>query len=244
MNKNIKTILMAAALPLAMMAAPVYADFIIDDFGPLAPGGGGGTAYSVADNTADSTPNPVSPLAAPALGANTIMNGLADWTRSIQADLISGDLVETEICNNCQAAHLVSNSGSTGNGSFIYEASMGGSVDFSMYSMISFDYAADLAGAVVQFTFAGSTTDIITSGVLASTGTSAPSNLTGASATFGPGNYSAITRIQMDILGVSDLDFTIDNVTAVPEPGTMALLGLGLIGFAFRSRKTVTSVAA
>jgi len=226
-----------------MFAGQANASFIIDDFNTAPPtqvvsDGAPGDSMAGIQGTGNS-------LLTNITAGNIVLNalgGAAGWTRTIIAELDFGDNVSTEVCSFCQTGHLVSGAGGgIGNSSFVYQ---GPSLDFGKASAVTFDYAADNDGAVVQFTFSDGINPNVTvaSAALANTsGSSAPANLTGVSIalpSFGglPG-FSDIVAVRVDILGVADLDFSIDNITVVPEPSSIALMGLGLVGLGWRARR-------
>lgn len=259
---NIKTMVLAVSLPMAIMLSGTAQakEFIIDDFydGPDA----ANVSYSVTDNTvsdgAESTPGNAMPI----VGSNHIMqptptttNNPNNWTRTISAELLTGDSLSTQVCANCEAGHMVAGAGgASGISKWIYE---GSTLDLRGYSGLYFEYAADLDGGILQFTFTDNAGDIavVSTAALQNTNNSSditnPANrtpVTLALPTFAgiPGGlgYGDIERIEIMLTGVADLDFSIDNVKMVPEPGTLALFGLGLAGLAFRRRNNASTLAA
>ena len=222
-----------------LLAAPMaHATFIIDDFETT-------SGFSVTDLTADGVAGiqgtGVS-LGTTIDATNTVMGvlgGAAGWNRTIYAELDFVDAVSTQVCPTCDAGHLASGAGgASGNASFIYT---GTALDLSAYTGTTLDiaWAADQAGAtlMVTFTDSGALTDTYIFPNTPNTGSSSIANLVsagGVNLAFVTVDETQITGVRIDILGVADLDATIDQI---PLPGTLALLGLGLAGFGWRSRK-------
>jgi len=248
MNKNIKTVLMAASLPLAMMvAAPAQAapDFIIDDFNV-------DTSVSVEDTTIGDggeigSGSPSS--------EGKVMNqtgGAAGWDRNLYAELTDGDRVQTIDCNNCDAGHVVADAGINLSDGYHYFEWLGASTDLSAYAVAVFDWSSDLsaAGTTAWLGFTDNSGETALTDVIAlNADTTLTTYSIALSAFTGTGlGYAGIENIKLWFDGTTSsggYDGNIDNAgLTVPEPGTMALLGLGLIGFAFRNRKPVSSVAA
>lgn len=217
----------AAALCLGTMmyAAPSAAGvFIIDDFNTS-------TLYTAPDNTAGN--GPVTANATPITAGNIVWGaagGGAGATRTISADLGVGDNVTANICPNCQEGEHVSGNNSTGNTAFIYT---GNAVDISGFHSLMLRYDADLAGGIVQFTFNDSLAN------MAAVSTAAlAAGVTNIMLALPIGvDYSQLTSARIDIFGVQELDVGIDDFKVVPEPGMLALFGLGLAGIAVTVRR-------
>jgi hypothetical protein len=63
--------------------------------------------------------------------------------------------------------------------------------------------------------------------------TTIPYTITAGSANLGGLGFGIIVNSDYG----SVMPFTVDNIQVVPEPGTMALFGLGTLGFAFLARR-------
>lgn len=182
-------------------------------------------------------------------GANIVMDGVGGWTRSLTAELTSGDGWLTEVCNDCQGSHASAGTGgnSTGISTFTYS---GGTVDMSNELTLSFDWGADQAGSSVDVIFSdGTSTETVASwGSLAETGGSAPVNLVDQAAMgidFGGLDSSAITEVRFVVNGVSNLNSIIDNIetSAVPLPAAVYFFGTALAGLVGISRRRKAAAA-
>jgi hypothetical protein len=211
------------------LSTSANAAFVIDDFNVDA-------TSSVTDNNtgggAVTGPSAIN-------GANIVMGG-AGWTRTVTADLIAGDSMETIVCSNCLAGHVTMAGGSSnGIGTYTYT---GSAIDMSGYTGLVFDWGADLAGAGVDIIVGDGTftsTAASWSG-LAATGGSAPGNLVTQatmSINWGAVSSSAVTSLQFVVTGVQNMDSIIDNISAVPVPAAVWLFGSGLLGLVGIARR-------
>ena len=163
----------------------------------------------------------------------------AGITRTIDATLNQGDRVATEICNNCQAGHVVADAGVTpSQGDYSFDWA-GPSV--TLNGVFSFDWSSDLSGTTWSVTFtddAGVTNTIPGPGPLPGgfvlTTVGVP--LGAFPATPGQG-YGDIVGITLNFAGVPAIDGNIDNVQVTPEPELLALFGLGLMGLGWQARR-------
>lgn len=169
----------------------------------------------------------------PSDGPNWVMNEPgtnAGWTRTIEADLDSGDRVETEICYECDAGHLLSGSGDgSGTSSFIYAPGPSGEpinvlaeLGSDDIDSINFQYGGELDGGIVQFTFRGNGLEIVvTSDPIDATGGSAPEHLLPFSLEIDDPNeqlvFGALDSVVIEIIGddVPNLDAILDCVELV-----------------------------
>ncbi|MBS3953489.1 MAG: PEP-CTERM sorting domain-containing protein [Methylomicrobium sp.] len=241
--KNLKALALAAVLPSAMMLSGQAQAFIVDDFNsrnadesPL--------TYNATDNTTGNGGVEVNPT--PVAAKNTVwgsLGGGAGITRKIGAELVSGDRVETQICGACQAGHLVSSSAlpTDSVGNFFFEWAGPALAGFNAGKYLAFDWGADLAGATWTATVAfGGVDSVFSGGSLPAT---VPSGSLAHEAKVAIGGTGDITKIRLDFAGVSGLDANIDNVKLVPEPETLAMLGMGLLGIAFRRRRSINAIS-
>ena len=110
---------------------------------------------------------------------------------------------------------------------------MGPAVDLSSENTFEFDWGADLGGSTWSVSINGGAA--IAGGSLPAT--PGPGSLTHRASVGLTGDLSAVTSIRLDIAGVGALDGNIDNVQAVPAPGVLALLSIGLLGLGWQRRR-------
>ena len=233
MNKNYLMGAICASVLTFSLSNSAQAAFIIDDFNV-------DSTSSVTDNSVFGSVSGPSAID----GANIVMNGAVGWTRTLTADLTSGDEMKTVVCSLCLAGHVSMGSGnSNGIGTYTYN---GPAIDLSSYDLLGFDWGADHDGASVDVIFddGTNTTTAASWTSLADTGGSAPGDLVMQALmgiTWGSVNSSAVTEIQFVVTGVRNMDSIIDNfsATVVPVPAAVWLFGsglLGLIGIARRKK--------
>jgi hypothetical protein len=231
---NLLGIISACALAITLCNSAQAASFIIDDFNVE-------TFSGVFDDVLDDGPNSGS---SDINGTNIVMNGTADWTRTLTAELLAGGFIETEVCPDCAAGHVTMAGPSNGIGTYIYN---GPAIDLSNLTSLSFDWGADLPGASVDMIFSdGSNTSTVASwSLLPATGGSTPADLVSQAPmgiAWGAVDRRAITEIQFVVHGVTALDSIIDNfagrtesnaIPAIPVWG-LVLTMLGMISVAAR----------
>ena len=221
---RLKRVLPACVLGL-FLSTSAEAAFVIDDFNVASDsivsddsaGGGSVTGVSIID------------------GSNIVMDGFAGWTRSLVANLSTGDNMDTIVCGNCQAGHVNMSSNSTGIGTFRYT---GPAIDLSSYTHLVFDWSSDLSGAAVDIFFNGTSTAVSSwSGLVAVTDmtTQTPMAIVWGGA--------KIAQIDFVVTaGVVGLDSNIDNIQAVvPVPAAVWLFGSGLLGLVGIARRKKTA---
>lgn len=243
-NISYKTLLSAAAG--LLLAGQAQADFIIDDFNLDA------AMTPATDATVDASGT--TQLAQNGTGSIFMnqLNGGGVWDRNYYAFLSSGDEAETVACGNCDQGHFTLASNSLGHGGFYYNG--GSTVDLSGYDTLHWDYDADVDGGDVYAAFysgangSGGLIEALhlgsdlTGGVVhnLSASLSGDYSSVGFAAVYISANSGLDTQGFGFDLGASAarLDANIDNGRmSVPEPGTLALLGLGLAGFSWQRRR-------
>ena len=236
MNKHsLLGIISACTVAMTLGNSAQAASFIIDDFN--------GATTSSAESTGGLV------TAASAIdSANIVMDvtGGGGWTRTLTADLVTGDSMATSVCirNFCDEGYgYVSMAPGSASGTGIFEYNNDSAIDMSSYTLLGFDWGADLPDAGVDIIFSdGSNTSTVASwSLLAATGGAVVSQ-TPMGIAWGAVDPSAITDIQFVVDGVISLDSIIDNIagttdaTAVPAIPVWGLIltMLGVISVAGR----------
>ena len=188
----------------------------IDDFNTT-------NSYVCEDPVSGSSNEFCSPISTPIDNTNTVWGSLGGGvgiSRDIASHLEqgSGPRVATEICPNCQTAHLISYENSLGEFLFKWQGpDLIDSLTNEGNWFLEFDWTADLEGAQYIFNIDGVWSDLTTLSLFETTRVMIPTSVV------------TITSVELVFLGVSALDASIDNVeihlreSAIPEPTTLAL---------------------
>jgi hypothetical protein len=231
--KLLKALAIAGIGAAAAFAVPMEAKafIIIDDFNGTDPADSSAcTDALVGGKTGicDPTATFIDPINKVMFDEHT--NMALGWVRTLDAMLVAGDSVSTEVCYNCDTGHAVSNAASTGMFEWIYTG--GPAFDGTQFKYFMIDYLnADVAGGDIALLFDG----VEVAGIddLAVGNTSLMLKVLTAD--------TQVSEVRIKIDGVDRLDVDIDNaklIKDVPEPGTIiGLLAMGGLGLVSKRKK-------
>jgi hypothetical protein len=237
MNTLWKRLILTIALPVAMaLMAPAQAAFwfTVDDFDT-------NSLIGCLDGVVSTCPE--TDIDGGTVWGDDGTGGYAGITRTLDANLLSGDSVQIEVCDNCEAAHLIADAGVTPSvGEYWFEWT-GPSVDLSG-GTLEFEWGADLEGTTWFADVGDGDGNVANSAVQAGLpATPGPGSLThdasiSLSSFAGAVDLSDVTQLSLHFNGVAALDGNIDNVRVqVPEPSVLALLSVSLLGLGWVRRR-------
>lgn len=248
MNKlNFKTVLAAGSLAMGsafFSTASIAGEYVIDDFsGPV--------VNVQADSTNDNvTQTAFASQTGSMLGGfrNVIVTNSSDSTQSVSATVGGGEFAFAS-GNSTGAVQIQWD----GNASPLFDPTGLGSVDFSGFDAFALNVLVsddnfffrlglytdantfsilDLEASEV--TFGSPQTFNIDFALFSDCGLS---NVTCGNGDTAPVDFASIGGVYAGATGAARVDFTLTQASAVPAPGALALMGLGLVGLAGVARR-------